>query len=706
MGAKSIRLCFAGQRRHGHSPAMSITSADDRTTSYAPVVPTTEFGADFPVFANEDLKVYIDGEERFDFTVTANYSLGISNDAKAVFEAPGVTGAVLITGSRSPRRTTRFNNGGPLPISSQNLALDIVEAENQEARRDIDRSHKAPLGIAGGVFDASDIENAQENAAIAQAAADVASAAEELILSYVPNAFPPTRTELKALATALTTAAYLRESGREGQWLWRTGDYSALIAADTSEALYVKANAVAATAGAWVRQRHNLELNVMWFGAKGDFDGTTGTDNKVAFQAAWDLAKIVGAGRIIIPPGRWKIGSTGLNLSQSASTTTVTQNIAIVGSGSLGTIIEYTPSASGGICFDVTGGFRIQGLTLRGRGIGANNGIGLVWRQSPWSEVEDVRVTGFTQGLDFRDVFCLNMKNVKSFANLRGMNAGREDVSFGSDPNAFTLTQCTFQNNTHYGISLTKPVTFTMIGGSVEGNGKDTSFTARFGIYAANAGAEGAVGVALFGVYFEGNVGKADVHIDHVLYGCNYVISGCTFNRISATEYVTNNVLVDKGAATLVLTMQGNSFTSNGVYVPSAARRAIQVNKVSGENLKVVGEGTNYYAADAERPTLPCISGGSDGMFEAYGTVNAAGVLSAGAFNIASVVKTGTGTYVYTLSGTARNAQLNVSGTPVDNNAIIRVTGRTSSTITVLTVVSGAATDVAHDIQIRGPTIV
>lgn len=124
---------------------MSITAPDDRVSEYNPVVATTEFPATFPVFDNADISVYHDGELREDFTVTATYAEGISIDAKAVF-ATGITGNVKVVGARDPRRTNRFQNGGPLPIWAQNLALDTLEAESQEARRDLGRALKVKFG--------------------------------------------------------------------------------------------------------------------------------------------------------------------------------------------------------------------------------------------------------------------------------------------------------------------------------------------------------------------------------------------------------------------------------------------------------------------------------------------------------------------------------------------------------------------------------
>ncbi|ASP79336.1 hypothetical protein [Sinorhizobium meliloti] len=62
-----------------------------------------------------------------------------------------------------------------------------------------------------------------------------------------------TRTAMKALNTTKDTVAYLTEAGRQGIFRWTSGDFSTQIAADTAEGIYIKADAIAATAGAWVR---------------------------------------------------------------------------------------------------------------------------------------------------------------------------------------------------------------------------------------------------------------------------------------------------------------------------------------------------------------------------------------------------------------------------------------------------------------------
>lgn len=91
-----------------------------------------------------------------------------------------------------------------------------------------------------------------------------------------------TRTALKALDTTKDTVAYLRESNRPGLFKWTTGDYSTQITADQQEGVYLKADAIASSSGAWVRQFEDA-LKPDWYGALGG-----STNDKTAIQSAWD----------------------------------------------------------------------------------------------------------------------------------------------------------------------------------------------------------------------------------------------------------------------------------------------------------------------------------------------------------------------------------------------------------------------------------
>jgi hypothetical protein len=110
------------------------------------------------------------------------------------------------------------------------------------------------------------------------------------------------RTLLKALDTTTVTCVSLAETGREGVFIFKTGNYAAKVTADTSEGLFIKANAIATTVGAWVRV-YDGPASVKWFGAVGD--GVT--NDIVALQAATDNSL-----GVWIPSGIYKILSTWL----------------------------------------------------------------------------------------------------------------------------------------------------------------------------------------------------------------------------------------------------------------------------------------------------------------------------------------------------------------------------------------------------------
>lgn len=119
------------------------------------------------------------------------------------------------------------------------------------------------------------------------------TAAEDVRTSLSVGPYVATRTAMKALDTTKDTTAILTEQGREGVFQWRAGNFASVIAADVAEGLYVKANAIASTAGAWVRQREDLDVMLDWFGtATGAAAGANAAANDAAFASARALANV------------------------------------------------------------------------------------------------------------------------------------------------------------------------------------------------------------------------------------------------------------------------------------------------------------------------------------------------------------------------------------------------------------------------------
>lgn len=98
------------------------------------------------------------------------------------------------------------------------------------------------------------------------------------------------RAALKSVSSSAEPVVTLaNEGGRNGTFIWTAGNFLSQIATDTGEGIYIKANAVAATSGAWVRN-HSGVLNLKWFGIIGD--GVA--DDTAAVQAAVETAQNTG----------------------------------------------------------------------------------------------------------------------------------------------------------------------------------------------------------------------------------------------------------------------------------------------------------------------------------------------------------------------------------------------------------------------------
>lgn len=226
-------------------------------------------------------------------TVTGSFNQNAYASLITVNFRAANTGAMTLSINGETPRPLVTNTGDPIPTGyvedGMSALVQIDEAGNYRlfSYGDSDAAAQAA-------------EAAQQAAEAAQAAAE---AARDAALAAVPNAFPPNLPSLKALPDTVT-AAYLTEAGREGQFLWRAGDYSMQVATDTKQAIYIKADEVAATSGAWVRvgSWHLTGIDVRWFGATGDgvTDDTDALDAAFAFAEAFGLTVVIRSGTYLV----------------------------------------------------------------------------------------------------------------------------------------------------------------------------------------------------------------------------------------------------------------------------------------------------------------------------------------------------------------------------------------------------------------------
>jgi len=175
----------------------------ERYKRYDPTVLTVQFEVPFPLFDDDDLKVSVDGVEITEFSVTASFSNGRSDDAVVRLVTPVTDVSVEVFGDRVPRRENNYLANSPNLAENLQRDMDAITAVLQEQLRDFSSALRvsrevesvsalaltaaqragraivfSPDGLALGVGPTLDeISEAADNAATASAAAVAAVAA-------------------------------------------------------------------------------------------------------------------------------------------------------------------------------------------------------------------------------------------------------------------------------------------------------------------------------------------------------------------------------------------------------------------------------------------------------------------------------------------------------------------------------------------------
>jgi len=362
------------------------------------------------------------------------------------------------------------------------------------------------------------------------------------------------RTALKALDTTKDLVAVLRESGREGTFLWMTGDYSAQIAADTQEGIYVKANAIASSAGAWVRL-YVVEMKAEWFGAVGD--GTT--DSTIALNAAAIISEgavlALGPGTfltdaMVYAPGvatPWKLRGAGQNATSIRKRTATASATLTIGQS---TSPAYLPDIS------------IEDITIDGFNGTADAALRLydVWKSS----LKNVRCDNAIIGLDALTTIFLSGDHVVCDFNEIGLNvndfAGSSFV--GGRPAVIGFSNSQFQNNSQRGIQADNVDQLVLNACAIEFNGTTIATADEGGIWMGPDTGETlssfATGLTAVGCWFESNKGIADAQFEagqNTLLNCEFV------NPL--TTYTTHDVRIVGGRYQLQGCTSVNSKAAN-----------------------------------------------------------------------------------------------------------------------------------------------
>lgn len=173
--------------------------------------------------------------------------------------------------------------------------------------------------------------------------------------------FVSNRTALKALDTSIFGIIYLTEDERSGKFVFRSGDYSSLVALDTQEGIYIKADDTLPSVGAWVREFKG-PANITWFGVVGD----DATDNTTAINVATNVNR-----HVYMPKGTYIISSSW-RLPNNVWIEAESPETILKYTGTTGSIIDGNLTASGRNYW-----LRIDRLKIQGPGKSTGTVVGL-----------------------------------------------------------------------------------------------------------------------------------------------------------------------------------------------------------------------------------------------------------------------------------------------------------------------------------------
>lgn len=232
--------------------------------------------------------------------------------------AAAASGTVLAIWRDTPRaQDAEYGTTTSFSAESHENTLDELALVDQEQDDLIDRAPKMPRGEQGLAIPPaaqrlSTLFGFDELGAAKLFTTTAAVALlEAALLAQLPSTFkgdPGSAGEGYATRAAMAAAAdtasnlddmFLTEPGREGKWIFKTGDFSAEVANDPLQGIYVaRAGDPTGATGALLRH-FDGPINVSWFGAA--VDGAT--DDSAAWQAAIAFMGAGYASALTAPPG-------------------------------------------------------------------------------------------------------------------------------------------------------------------------------------------------------------------------------------------------------------------------------------------------------------------------------------------------------------------------------------------------------------------
>lgn len=373
---------------------------------------------------------------------------------------------------------------------------------------------------------------------------------------------------------------------------------TASLAASSGSSLIGFIQAGTSAVATTVQDKLRQTISVKDFGAVGD-DTHDDTTN---IQAAINYANTIG-GDVYFPAGIYKI-TNGLTINNSGDTSD-TFKASMYGDSSSSARIH---GAAGSYdMLTITGGTGAgveSHQVIRGLFFVKEDFVGscIAGDNLAFLSLEDVSCFNANYSFYATDVLSSVFYNCVFRQSTIGMRAEYNNFSY---PNALTMVGCVIGNCRDAGVWITGGTTFNMFGGSVESNGIDGSSGTKFGVLLNNAGVQGSISGNFSGVYFENNVGTADIWLANSAQPAAASISGCSFARVSSSYYTTNNIYVETSGSGVSqsVSVAGCGFKYFNTYVPNSGRKYINTSATSGGTSTVGWSGCVFQSA-TETPTI------------------------------------------------------------------------------------------------------
>ena len=325
-------------------------------------------------------------------------------------------------------------------------------------------------------------------------------------------------------------------------------------------------------------------------------------DDTEAIQACIDFVFLAG-GTVYFPAGKYRT-TAELYLDVRGVTGAPDSNqrrVNFRGAGKGNTVIK--PNVDSIIALHIQGDNPLTSashayITLSDLAFGGNSPTprtttGLKLEDLAYLTVSDVTFNNMNVDMVLKGCLASTFQNVVFNESVVGVSA---DAS-ASGPHSNLWLGCEFRALTLRGYDgYTSVSGATFINCRFEACGDVSNATS--GAFRQNtSGSAGEHGATFIGCYFEGNSGGYDIQFNEIAATrVQLNVGGCCFNRVDATDFVTNNIVT---TGDVDLNMSGNSFTSYNTYSPNAGRPYLNLSSTTRFR-----DSGNRYEDSIEGPTL------------------------------------------------------------------------------------------------------